>query len=138
MNREVLQAFVKEAMALQAGLDEPADYVITKAAVMLKLGMSKTGAGSIAEHMNEIAGLGTLAIPSLRKMRKKNQNPEGMERIERSEPKYEVAGLGMLAAPYAHGLAKKGITPYANMSKRVGGFVKRHAPRIARAFAEHA
>ena len=209
----MFQTFVKEAMALQAGPDEPADYVATKAAVMYKLGMvsdagtraaqllsrrpslgidsnralvegahgfghtallgarnairgdyragnplrssmsgeiamakaaaaawSKLASGGfmLADHLNEVAGLGTLAIPSIRKMRKKNQeDPQRMEKIEKSEPKYEVAGLGMLAAPYAHRLAKKGIKPYASMSNRIGGFVREHAPSIAKAFVEH-
>jgi len=140
MNSLTLQAFVKEAQALQAGLETPHDYAATKAAVMRKFGMVKTASGGfmLADHLNEVAGLGTLAIPSLRKMRKKNQeSPERMEKIEKSEPKYEAAGLGMLAAPYAHRLATKGIKPYASMSSRIGGFVSKHAPTIAKAFTEH-
>ena len=136
----VLAAFIKEAQALQAGEDEPVDYAVTKAVVMRKLGMVKESGGGfmLADHLNEVAGLGTLAIPSLRKKFKSNQeNPEKMEKIEKSEPNYEVAGLGMLAAPYAHRLAERGSKTYANTAKRIGGFVSKHAPRIAQSFVEH-
>lgn len=54
-------------------------------------------------HGAELAGLGTLAVPSVQKLKKihaKETTPE-----ERKSAKYELAGLGILAAPSALHLA---------------------------------
>jgi hypothetical protein len=54
-------------------------------------------------HGAEIAGLGTLAVPSIHKLRKIRAEETPPE--ERKAAKYELAGLGILAAPSALHLA---------------------------------
>jgi hypothetical protein len=53
-----------------------------------------------ASDMAELAGLGTLAAPTIQKMR-------GKPMTEKNEHRTELAGLGVLAAPSAYNLAKK-------------------------------
>ncbi|NDC22660.1 MAG: WYL domain-containing protein [Proteobacteria bacterium] len=53
-------------------------------------------------HGLELAGLGTLAVPSVHALRDPKSTPK-----ERRHAKYEIGGLGILAAPSAVALGKK-------------------------------
>ena len=55
---------------------------------------------NLKTHIAEVAGLGTLAVPSIQHLRNKKM-PENRAH------KYEVAGLGILAAPSAYELGKR-------------------------------
>lgn len=54
----------------------------------------------IGTHVAELAGLGTLAAPSIQGMRGKPMSDKNTRRAE-------VAGLGILAAPSAYEIGKK-------------------------------
>lgn len=101
MNARMFRSFVKTAMELQADQDTPGDYVATRAAVEAKF-------GKIA-GMNglELAGLGTLAAPSVASL-------AGHPMKEKHKDVAEVAGLGILAAPYVHNVAAARSARYAN------------------------
>jgi hypothetical protein len=90
-----IQAFVKEAAEIQLS-----DRTVKTA--------------SLGRHGLELAGLGTLAAPSVQELRHKPMS-------EKNKAKAEVAGLGMLAAPYAHDIAKAKSSRYANLAGRVLG-----------------
>src|SRR5690348_8147812 len=93
MNARTFKMFVKTAIALQADNDTPADYVMVRAAVEAKF-------PKLAENpYAELAGLGTLAVPSIQEMRNKPMS-------EKKKAVYEVGGLGILAAPYARNVVK--------------------------------
>lgn len=100
MNARMFAAFVKEAMSLQADQDTPGDYTMVRAAVDAKF-------GKIAglDHL-ELAGLGTLAAPSVAALAHHPMK-------EKHKEVAEVAGLGILAAPYAHNIAAKRSARYA-------------------------
>lgn len=63
----------------------------------------KTNWGEHLTHGAELAGLGVLAVPSYKRLKKIRQ-PETSPQ-ERSDAKHELAGLGILAAPSAIHLA---------------------------------
>lgn len=113
MNARMMRAFVKEALALQAGDGEPEDYAAVLAATEAKFpGLKKVAGLSqwVGAHQNalthgaELAGLGILAKPSFDEMRGKRVD-------EKRKARTELAGLGVLAAPSAvhlgHGLLHK-------------------------------
>lgn len=102
MNIVTFRAFVKTAMALQADIETPPDYAMTKAAMVTKFpGLAKT-----AWNTGELAGLGVLAAPAA-------SNLAGHPMKEKHKDVAEVAGLGMLAAPYAHNIAAGKSSRYA-------------------------
>ncbi len=114
MNLVTLRAFVKEALAINAGTDAPADYFETRAAVLhmfpklagigsslakpvgnlIKKPTNWKHIGEMAGHAAEVGGLGILARPTIQKMR-------GKEVSSKSEHAHELAGLGVLAVPSA-------------------------------------
>lgn len=57
---------------------------------------------SAVNHAVELAGLGTLAVPSIQKLR-------GKKIDNATSSKYELAGLGMLAAPSVAAVARKAL-----------------------------
>lgn len=89
MDPVTFRAFVKEASEIQLA--------------------SKTA--SLARHGMELAGLGTLAAPSVQELR-------GKPMSEKSKAVSEVAGLGTLAAPYVHDIAKAKSQRYANFANK--------------------
>lgn len=98
MDALVFRSFVKEAMKIQASNETtPPEYLATRAAVMQKLGMTRTA--SMAVPALEVGGLGVLARPSYQTLKKPGASDE-----EKSHAKHELAGLGILAAHPAHEL----------------------------------
>lgn len=102
MNSRMFKSFVKTAMELQADLDTPSDYTMTRAAVDAKF----PGITKMAWNSGELAGLGMLATPAA-------SNLAGHPMKEKHKDVAEVAGLGMLAAPYAHNIAAARSARYA-------------------------
>lgn len=110
MDIRTFRSFVKTAMALQADQDTPGDYVAVKAAVEAKF-------GKIAGYGNHIglAGLGTLAAPSV-------ANMVGHPMSEKNKDRAEVVGLGVLGGEYAHNIAAARSARYAKsgIGQRLG------------------
>lgn len=71
--------------------------------------LTKTATGTMG-HAAELAGLGILARPSIRKLR-------GKEQSEKSTHIHEAVGLGTLAAPSAIELGKKGLSALRKVKK---------------------
>jgi hypothetical protein len=115
MDPEVFRIFVKVAAELQCEApDMPPDYIPVRAAVEAKYpGLTKEADNPYVE----LAGLGTLAVPSV-------ANMMGHPVSDRTKDLTEVGGLGILAAPYAHQLAMKN-SRYAGLAGRLGGALKR-------------
>lgn len=103
MNARTFSSFVKTAMALQADLETPPDYVMIKAAVAAKF--PKLAAGNWSNAL-ELGGLGVLAAPATASL-------AGHEMTQKHKDMAEVGGLGMLAAPYAHNIAAGRSAGYA-------------------------
>lgn len=123
MEPTIFTAFSDELRHIQAGgPDTPHDYLETRAAAMVKLGFnvgskivggvrnmvgpaSRAGKflgqhGDTVGHGLELAGLGTLAAPSISELRH-TEDPR-----EKFKAKAELAGLGTLALHPAAALGK--------------------------------
>jgi hypothetical protein len=112
MDRVTFQSFVKEAMALQAGPDEPADYAITKAAVMRKLGMAPVAAGSRAARLLSRQPLG---IDSERAL------SEGLHRFQSPlSPSHIPTGMVSASGPIRIGNPTRAISGEIAMAKAAG------------------
>lgn len=111
MNARMFQSFVKTAMELQADYETPGDYAATRAAVEAKF-PKLASLDAI-----ELAGLGTLAAPSVAALAHHPMK-------EKHKELAEVGGLGILAAPYVHNIAAKKSGRYA--ATRVGKFLSKH------------
>lgn len=111
MNSRMFRSFVKTAMELQADQDTPGDYVAARAMAEAKFGKI-AGLDAL-----ELAGLGTLAAPSVAALAHHPMK-------EKHKEVAEVAGLGILAAPYAHNIAARRSARYAGSG--VGKYLSKH------------
>lgn len=122
MHRLVFSSFIKEASAIVA--EEPRKLnraekksVLTQlidkeaAALPAKIPLNRPNWLHNLDHVNELAGLGTLAVPSVQHMR-------GHEMSDNTAHAMEAAGLGILAAPYAGRLAGAASPRLANFAAR--------------------
>lgn len=106
MTPDVFRAFVKEALALEAGGDTPPDYLPTRLALAARF--PKLASNLV--NALEVGGLGILARPSYQNLRKPNANAE-----EKSHAKHELAGLGVLAAHPAYELGHAAVNKAKSM-----------------------
>jgi chorismate mutase len=87
----------------------------------LKDGLKEKKAGIVnnlmhaAPHLNEVAGLGVLAVPSVQSLRGKHMN-------EKTKDMYEIGGLGMLAAPSAYHAGKSLFQKAAPIVSKLADF----------------
>lgn len=120
MHRSIFSSFIKEAAAI--AVDNRKLNKSEKKSVVKQL-MQKEAAGiprvplnrpnwlHNLDHVNELAGLGTLAVPSVQHLR-------GHEMSDNTAHGMEAAGLGILAAPYVGRLAGAASPRLANFATR--------------------
>lgn len=105
-------------MQAKAGLGKGTIGKVVKKVVSKVASVQKTATNW--HHAAEIAGLGTLAAPTIQKMR-------GKPMKEKNKDRAEMAGLGILAVPAAHELGKKAIPKLKSFAASAGKQVLKHA-----------
>jgi hypothetical protein len=124
MIRSIFSSFIKEAAAISA--TPPKDprslnkrekasvmkqVLEKKANALSKIPLNRANWLHNLDHVNELAGLGTLAVPSVQHLR-------GHEMDSNTAHGMEAAGLGILAAPYAGRLAGAASPRLANFAAK--------------------
>jgi len=81
--------------------------------------------GSALLHAAELAGLGTLAVPSTEDLLNKNTTPE-----QKRKAKYEDIGLGILAVPSAYAAGKGTYEFGKKYGPKAVGLAKKYGPKL--------